>query len=69
MRTRKYAECRRHLLVTRSMKSFRHDVYQHHRSLTVLELDLAALDLITDVMILDVNVLCAAVVGQGSSSS
>ena len=44
------------------MKSLCHDVCQHHRSLAVLELNFTALDLITDVMVLDVDMLGAAMV-------
>ena len=51
------AKSRRQVPVTWSGKSFGHDVRQHHRCLAILELYFTALDLITDVMILDVDVL------------
>ena len=62
MRTRKYAECRRQILVTRSVKPLRHDVRQHHSRLAVLKLDFTTLDFIADVMVLDVDMLGAAMV-------
>ena len=43
--------------MTMSQKSLGHDVRHHHGSLAILELHFTALDLITDVMVLDVNVL------------
>ncbi len=64
MQTRADAKRLCHLLVTRSVKSLGHDFCYHHRSLTVLELDLAALDLMTDVMVLDVDVLGTAMVDR-----
>ena len=51
------AKSRRQVLVTWSVKSLRHDVRQHRRSLAIFELHFTALDLITNVVVLDVNVL------------
>ena len=57
MRTRVYAKRCRQVLVPRSWESLGHDVRQHHRSLTVLQLDITTLDFITNMMVLDVYVL------------
>ena len=46
------------------MKSLGHDIRQHQSRFAVLELDLTTLDFITDVVILDVDVLGAAVVDR-----
>lgn len=46
------------------MKPFRHDVRQDCRSLEVLDLHLITLDLITDVMILDVDMFGVAVIDR-----
>ena len=62
MRTRVYAECCRQVLVTRSRQSLGHDVCQHCRRLTLLQLDIATLHLITDVVVLDVDVLRTSMV-------
>ena len=64
MQTRADAESRREVLVTWSVKRLRHDVRQHCRSLVVLELHFTTLDFITDVMILDVNVLGTTMVDR-----
>ena len=64
IRTRTNAESRRQFLVTWSVKSLRHDVRQHHRSLAILNLDFTALDLITNVVVLDVDVLGASMVDR-----
>ena len=57
MRTRVYAERCSQILVTWSWKSLGHDVGQHVRRFAVLQLDFATLDFITDMMVLNVNVL------------
>ena len=64
IRTRTDAESRRQVLVTRSRKSLGHDVHHHQGSLAILELYLTTLDLITDVMVLDVEMLSAAMIDR-----
>ena len=56
------AKSRRQVFVTWSGKSLGHDVRQHRRSLAIFELHFTALDLITDVVVLDANVLGTAMV-------
>ena len=43
--------------MARSRQSLSHDVGQHQRSLTVLQLDITTLDFIAYVMVLNVNML------------
>ena len=62
MRTRINSECSRQILVTRSRKCLRQDVRKHDGSLTILKLHFTTLDFITDVMALDVNVICTTMV-------
>ena len=64
MRTRENVESCRHVYVAWSWQSLRHNVRQQSRRLEILKLDFAALDLITDVVILYVDVFCAAVVDR-----
>ena len=64
MRARMKTERRSHFLVARSGQSFRHYVCQHLRRLTVFKVHFATLDFVTNVMVLDVDVLCTAVVDR-----
>ena len=64
MRTRMKTERRSHVLVARSGQSLRHNVCQHVCRITVFKVHFATLDFVTDVMILDINVLCTAVVDR-----
>ena len=50
--------------MTRSRKSLGHDVRHRQGSLAILELRFTALDLIMDVMVLDVDMLIAAVIDR-----
>ena len=62
MRTRMDPKRSCQVLVTWSREWLRQDVREHDGSLAVLQLDFAALDFITDVMVLDVDVLGSTVV-------
>ena len=57
MRTRINAESRRQFPVAWSWQCLRQNVREHDGSLAILKHHFATLDLITDVMVLDVDVL------------
>ena len=48
--------------MTRSRKCLRQDIREHDGSLAVLQLDFAALDFVTDVVIIDVDMFRTAMV-------
>ena len=62
MQTRVDAKSRRQFLVTWSVKCLGQDVREHDGSLTVFQIDFAALDFITDVVVLDVDVFFSTMV-------